>query len=518
MELFIPDRHIVFLCLTIQMTSLSRLVQGRDPECLSIAVVREEIMSPRARPAAAALLCLSLAIAAMAAVGLSCALRLIAQNLIDTAEGAGAEIYQQTGVPLRQAGADPVKSLRDDVELQRFLGTSRASRRSLVYARVETDDGQMVLTAERGATNRLPGNKFPIEDLRRQLRSPLPLALLPALWSPHTFVLRRPISYDGHNFAAIDVGVSTAFMADDLRAQFRVLAWSAIPTLGLTWLAFCLLASRSQTGDSLRPITANHLIEAGLPDGQQARWNISRPGKSPETFTAADDAGVALVQDSLLELLDSIGDGALTIDPRGVVGFANAKARYLLGDRAAMPGQSLGTALGSQHPLVQILEAALAGPARPQHVQLDVFGSRNRFGPITVSAFPAGHDRGLVVLLGEPAPIDELQDGSLLSSEGSPPNGAPRHSALVEITVSEQGKLGIHPSSLRELLDLYFATPNSEASGPALVSRALELHRGIDQQVDRDQVIARIRLPVSSAQNIQALGSSDAVTLAQSRA
>ena len=424
-------------------------------------------MSPRAKSAAAALLCLTLAIAAMAALGLSCALGLIARDLIDTADGVGAEISQQIRVSLLQAGADPLKSLRDDVELQRFLWTSRALRRNLVYAQIETADGHVILTAERGSANWVPKSASSIEDLRGQSRSPIPLALLPSLWSPHIFALRRPVLYDGQSLGMINVGVSSVFVADDVRALARILAWCGVVTLGLTWLAFCLLAGR-------------------LPQ--------------PATLEAGDRSRAG---DGLVELLASLRDGALTIDRQGVVGFANSKARYLLGPQAAMAGKPIRNGLGSEHPMVQIVEAAIAGPAKAQHLHLDIYGSQSRLGTVTVSTFPVSHDNGLVVLLGEPAAIDEVQDGPWPSSSanGSQPNGAPRHAGLVEITLSQQGNLGIHPRYLRELLDLYFSTArNGEQSGSALVSRALELHRGIgQQQAGDDQVIARIRLPVGSA-------------------
>ena len=423
-------------------------------------------MSPRAKSTAAALLCLTLAIAAMAAVGLSCVLSLIARDLIDSADGVGAEIYQKIGVALRQAGADPVKSLRDDAELQRFLWTSRALRRNLVYAQIETAEGQVILTAERGSSNWVPKQASSIEELRRQSLSPIPLALLPSLWSPHIFALRRPVLYDGQSLALINVGVSSVFVADDVRVQARILACCGVVTLGLTWLAFCLLTGR-------------------------------RP--QPAAFEAGDRSSTG---DSLVELLASLRDGAFTIDGQGVVGFANSKACYLLGPEAVSPGKPVRNGLGSEHPIVQIVEAAIAGPARAQHLHLDIYGSENRFGTMTVSTFPLSHDNGLVVLLGEPAAIDEIQDGPwhLSQPDDSQPKAAPRRADLVEITLSQRGNLGIHPRYLRELLDLYFSTArDGEQSGLALVSRALELHAG-QQQVGDDQVIARIRLPVGSPQ------------------
>jgi len=454
-------------------------------------------MSPRAKSAAAAWLCLTLATAGMAALGLDRALCLIARDLIDTADEVSAGIYQQIRVPPLEAGADPLKSLQDDIELQRFLRISQASRRSLVYAQIENADGHVILSADQ-ASNWSPKRASSIEDLRRQLRSRIPLALLPALWSPRTFVYRRPVLFDGHDLETINVGISSALMAEDVRAQTGVLAGGAILTLGLTWLVFCLLASRL-TG-------AREILGAGAATEpivrKRHRWTIPGLGGPPRPLGASDSSDAAAAQDSLVELLDSIRDGALTIDGRGVVGFANSKARYLLGPQAAMPGKSIRNALGSEHPMVQILEAAIAGPVKSQHVQLNVYGSQDRFGPITVSTFPVNREHGLVVLLGEPIPIDQMQDYDSFPADAARPNGTARQSALVEITVSEHGKVGIHPRYLRELLDLYFAAHN-EASGRALLSRAQELHRGVSrQQADDDQVIARLRLAVAPADSI----------------
>jgi PAS domain-containing protein len=457
-------------------------------------------MSPRAK-SAAAWLCLTLATAGMAALGLDRALCLIARDLIDTADEVSAGIYQQIRVPSLEAGADPLKSLQDDIELQRFLRISRALRRSLVYTQIENADGRVILSADQAAPDWISKKESSIEDLRRQLRSRIPLALLPALWSPRTFVYRRPVLFDGHELETINVGISTALMAEDVRAQTGVLAGGAILTLGLTWLVFCLIASRL-TG-------ARDILGAGAAAEpivrKRHRWKIPGLGGPPKPLGASDGSNAAAAQDSLLELLDSIHDGALTIDGRGVVGFANSKARYLLGPQAAIPGKSIRNALGNEHPLIQILEAAIAGPVKSQHVQLNVYGSQNRFETVTVSTFPVNREQGLVVLLGEPIPIDQMQDycGDLFLAETTAqPNGSARHSALVEITVSEQGKAGIHPRHLRELLDLYFAEHN-DACGRALLSRAQELQRAISrQQVDDDQVIARLRLAVASAQSI----------------
>jgi PAS domain-containing protein len=476
-------------------------------------------MSPRAKSAAAALLCLTLTITAMATLGLNWTLRLIAQELIDTAEGAGAGIYERIRVSLLQAGDDPVKSLQDDVELQNFLRTLRASQGRVIFAQVETAGGEVIPSAEEGTANWISKGAPSIEDLRRELRAPIPLALLSTLWGSRTFVFRRPALYDGHDLGIISVGVSSALMADNVRAQTGVLAGGAILTLGLTWLVFRLFASRPSTAfESSGAGAAGEPIRARVRKRHLLPWAIARIGTLPEPF-GASDGNVGVAQNSLVELLESIRDGALMVDGRGVVGFANSKARLLLGPQAAMPGKSIRDALGGEHPIVQILEAAIAGPARPQHVQLRLYGSQNRFGAITVSTFPVNH--GLVVLLGEPAPIDEMQDDSWTSTVtgGSHSKGAARRSGLVEITVSEQGKVGIHPRYLRELLDLYFAT-HDQASGPALVLRAQELHRGINrQQVDNDPVIARVRLDLASAQGIQpVMPTSNGVALAQSEA
>ncbi|GEM_PF-3847649 len=463
-------------------------------------------MSSRARPAAAALLCLTLAISAMAALGLSCALHLLTANLIDTAEGIAAGIDRQIQISLRQAGSgdDPVKSLHDSVELQRLLTTLLALRSGLVYVQMETANGQALWSAERGA-NSIPQEASSLDDLRRRSRSPMALALLPALWSPHTFELRRPVLGGGRNLGTIDVGVSTASMVDGVHAQTWLMIWGGGLTIGLAWLAFCLLAGPSTTRDGLRPGAADNLIEAGLRKGRRLHGAAYPAGRSPEPAGRSDSSDATITQNILVELLDSIGDGALTIDGRGMVGFANSKAHLLLGAAAAMPGKTIRDALGSEHPMVQILEAAAAGPARPQHLQINAYGSHNRLATINVSTFPANHERGLVVLLGEPTPIDEMPEGFPNAVQ---PRGPFYHGALVEITVSEKGIRGIDRGNLRELLDSYFASHDGEASGLALVAQAQELHRAISaeragaEQMHKDRVLARIRLPVGSAQDI----------------
>ncbi len=124
----------------------------------------------------------------------------------------------------------------------------------------------------------------------------------------------------------------------------------------------------------------------------------------------ADRSRLDSDQTHLFDAVRSIQDGVVLLDGNGVVLFANEKAQALLApkkEKEALEGASFATILGNNHPVLALVESAVAG-SEPHDVPLVLPDGIK----LLVSLFRLGRERvpaGLLVVLRDLQPVIELE-------------------------------------------------------------------------------------------------------------
>jgi signal transduction histidine kinase len=373
-------------------------------------------MGLRAKLAGAFVVLLTAAVLAASVVDLSWTLGKMANEVIDSADVVAEEVFEQARTVLARAPADPSAALGSDPGLLSFIRSLQAFATGIVYIGIDNAKGASIVGEPKGAA--LPAGAPPGERLRGAAQKTLPFALLHVLWHEHNYVLQRPILINNRPFAEIRVGISTALIADDVHQ----LVWAM---LGVSLVIILIAASAGGAiGDLLsRSVVA---ITSGVEQLTLGRQGVDLAvsgrdelGTLAEKFNRLSHQVLnernrwENERGGLFTALRSMTDAIVLIDADDIVLFANteAQARLALGPNPC-EGRPLPMVLGYSHPLVRMVEAALATGREAHDVAIELKDSGQHELHCLVSIFPLSRGRdaaGLLVVLRDLKPVAELE-------------------------------------------------------------------------------------------------------------
>ena len=378
-------------------------------------------MGLRAKLPTTFLVLLAAAIIAVGAICLDRILRLMAHEVVVSADLCGKDVFEQVREVLSQSGVtDPAATLRADRRLQAQISSSLAFGQYVVYVRIVSIDGKDLVASDTATAADVGKNKtvLPITDLWQLSESPWPLSLVQALWSDHVYELNRAIDVNSHPFGFIKVGVSTGLIASQVHSVVAEVALITLIAVIVTALVALAL-----TNLILRPVlavtTSMEQLAAGNSD---VKLNV--PG-SDEFSNLADKFNVLSrrirserhrwesERGGMFDALRSIRDAVLLIDSDGTLLFSNTEAQDVLGlpTGGAGEGKSLRLLVGAEHPLMQLIGPALAAGTEVRDVAFEI-GDRFERRRFLVSILSLGQGResaGLLVIMRDLEQMSELE-------------------------------------------------------------------------------------------------------------
>ncbi len=382
-------------------------------------------MSFRAKLTASLVVLLALAIAAVSILEIDRTLQVEAGELVTSGELLADQLFEQMRVSLikRAPSSEPKSVLQQDPCLATLLQSSLAFGKGVVYAAIETPDGKPIVSA--GHNPRLDSvAPLPVERLASQAESWKPLALIASLWQDRIYELVRTVQMNGAPFARINVTLSTGLITERIHRTAEVIAG-----IGLSILVIGSLAILPLTSLLLRPLAVitsgvEQLAAGHSAEGDEETRASVAGGDELSTLAERFNRLVQKVRSERINweaergqffnVFRSITDAVLLLDAQGSLLFANAEALGRLGLPAGglAEGKRLNLLLGTDHPLVRLVEAAYRTGAEVHDVPFEVSedGKRARF---LVSIFSLGQGpkpAGLLVILRDLAPVNELED------------------------------------------------------------------------------------------------------------
>lgn len=372
-------------------------------------------MGLRAKLAGAFVVVLAGAILAASFVNISWALDEMADEVIDSGNVVASETFEQVRTVLAHTRDDPANALRTNPNLLASIESVQAFAKGIVFIDIDGVKGDAIID-ERPTDGAASAPS--IDALRETTHSHLPFPLLHALWHEHNYVLARPILINNQPFAVIRVGVSTALIADEVHQ----LVWATL-VVGLGIILIAAAAGTAIGGLLSRSVAAiTSEVEQLGGDGDEMKMSVGRRdelGNLAEKFNRLSRHVLSErkrwenEQGGPFKALRTMTDAIILLDADGAILFANAdaQARLPLGSSTA-GGRLLRGTLGRAHPLVRMVEAALATGTEAHDVAIELKDRTQRLGQCLVSIFPLSRGReavGLLVTLRDLQPVAELE-------------------------------------------------------------------------------------------------------------
>jgi signal transduction histidine kinase len=376
-------------------------------------------MSLRTKLTLPLLALLALVIASVSAIEIDRTLQVEVGELTTSGRLLVNQIFELMRVALVEATDtdEPKAVLTHDSSLRTALESSLAFGKGVVYAGIETPDGQPIVVA--GQNPQLGSLKAgPISALEEQSNSWMSLSLIAALWGDHTYELSRPVEINGKPFAKIRVALSTDLIAAGVRHSVI-----AITSIGLVILFIGSLALTLLTRFLLRPMAAiTSGVEQLARGGEEIQLAIASHdelGTLADKFNQlaqrvkSDRANWENERGQFFNVFHSITDAVMLLDAQGALLFANAETFGRLGLPAGglIEGKRLSLLLGKDHPLTRLVEAAYRTGAEVHDAPLEL-NDDNTQSRFLVSIFSLGQGpepAGLLVILRDLAPVRELE-------------------------------------------------------------------------------------------------------------
>ena len=357
-----------------------------------------------------------LIVVAVSILQISHSIRLMVDDLGASGELIINEVFEQVRVTLEASHADPVPTLQADRSLRTLIESSGAFAEGVVYVRIETPDGKVILS-EPPQRATAPAPAPPFSMLEQRALSWLGLAQI-YFAGGSTYEMSRTLEIGDQPFALIRVGLSTALTAAEVQSAVRHIAAMGAVVIGCATLTALLLG-----GVLLRPVAA---ITAELEQLAAGRGTKSlRIGGHDELSSLADKFN-ALSQritndrsqweherGQLFDAFRSITDAMILLDENGAILFANAEASGRLGLSAGgmAEGKPLRVLLGKEHPLSRMVEITFATGNHVRDVPLQL-GDGDDSVRLLASIFSLGQGpepAGLLIIVRDMKPVQELK-------------------------------------------------------------------------------------------------------------
>jgi len=339
------------------------------------------------------------------------------ENLGDSGSMLIDQTYEQIRAALSHRTGNPVAILRQDSSLAALLASSSAFGKGVVYARVEATNRELVAgTRDDVASGDSPPPPF--AELTHAARRWSPLARIRALGAERVYEISAPVEINGHPFALIKVGLSTALIADAVdRAVVNVLMAAAAAIL------ISLLGALLSGAFLLGPVAT---ITAGVArlaaGGDSGRLDIAGTDELSSLAEKVNELSMRVRTDRseweddrghFISMFRSIADGLMVLDVEDIVRFANEEAQGLLGLPAGglAHGKALAALIGQSHPLLKVVGAAREVGVQFRDVAIDLEHGGDKKG-LVASVFPMGRDparAGRLVIVRDLNPVLQLE-------------------------------------------------------------------------------------------------------------
>jgi signal transduction histidine kinase len=317
--------------------------------------------------------------------------------MVSELEGTGklliGQIFEQIKFDLKSSPPDPVAALRADSPLAGLIGSSSAFALGVVYARLETPDGQTIVGLK--VANGTESPSFAV--LQRAAASWWPSAPIAAVWGKRTYEMSQVVNLNQKPLGVIRIGLSTALIDAEARRSVNY-----IIAVGAAGVLLALAAAMLVRGLLREPIAA--LIssaQAIAPAGE----TVSLPAAGGDELESVVEKFNQLAaririnraqweteRGQFFNIFRSINDAVILLDAAGAVLFANAEAHERLGLPTGGLAESkpLKLLLGSDHPLIRTIETASATGIEPRDAALDLTPGQTP-ERLLVSLFALGH-------------------------------------------------------------------------------------------------------------------------------
>ncbi len=373
-------------------------------------------MGLRTKIAAIFVLLLVLAVLAVSAMEANHAVGLMVESLGDSGNVLVNQTFEQIRTALEHPQGDPVAVLRQDKSLAALLSSSRAFGKGVVYARVETLNGELVAGTSGDPVSAAPPRPF--ADLRQAAARWSPLGRIRPLWGEHIYEISRPVEINQRPFAIIKVGLSTALIATEVRrAVYNVLFIAAVvivmSLLGALLAGALLLAPVAAITAEVERLAAGRDSGSLLIRGRDELSALARKFNELSHRVRADRVQWEDERGRFINIFRSIDDAVLLLDADGLVRFSNDDAQGRLGLPAGglAQGKALAALIGESHPLVRVVRTARAAGTELRDVAIEE-GHGKEKSRLLVSIFPLSGNSaraGQLVIVRDLDPVQRLE-------------------------------------------------------------------------------------------------------------
>lgn len=375
-------------------------------------------MGLRSKLAIAFLGLLMAVVFAIGAIQINRTMKLMIGDLAASGDLLTGQAYEQMRVTLSSAHGDPLTALAHDASLRALLDSYRAFGKGVAYARIESPDGSVIIATPEspGAPAVPPVQSF--ENLQAETSSWLRMTRVFLLWGDSTYEMRREIRINGKPFAVLDVGLSTALTASELKRSIReVLIVAAVA------VAAAIAAAMFLGGMLLRPVAAMATgvdeLAAGLETQKVRIGGRDELSSLAEKFNRLsqrlnrDRSRWEQDRGQFFSIFRSISDAVLLLDSVGAILFANSEAIGRLGLPAGgvTDGKAIKLLLGKSHPLTRMIEAVYATATEVHDVAIQIDDGTTNSLLVSIFSLGNGHaPAGLLVIVRDLEPVQELEN------------------------------------------------------------------------------------------------------------
>jgi two-component system, NtrC family, sensor histidine kinase AtoS len=387
-------------------------MQGLTGASFPIRFQGAGFMRLRTRLAVLFLVMLSIPIFGMSVLALNYSIDTMVGDLSRSADLLVQQIFEQMKLELARGGADPFAQLQRSATLRKLLDSSQAFGPAIVSASIIAPDGTIVLAAHGDGEGTRATELKSIAQLKDATSGWLPFAAIGEFWTADVYELRKPILANGRPLATVSVAVTTALMADRMRRlRLIVLSTAAAATI-VAWILLSMVTSRIflQLAQIARDFGKLAGADNGIElDGDEELASLSVRFNELSRRVTANRSQLASGGDHLFDVVRSIQDAVLMLDPSSAILFANQQARDNLAPAGEkMEGRTLKAVLGDDHPLVSLAASAIDAGVEAHDVPIEL----ERGSSLLVSFYKLGHGRtpaGVLAILRDMRPVLELQ-------------------------------------------------------------------------------------------------------------
>ncbi len=372
-------------------------------------------MRLRARLAIVALAIILVPIIVMSLISLDSRIDTMIEDMSRSTDFMIEQIFEQVRLALEQADGDVASKLKNNEPVRKVLDSTVAFGPGVVGAALVGTDGKIIVAAHGEGEGKSAPNMPSVAELDANASNWLMFASLPSLLTSKVYEARRRVEINNRPVVTISIGVTTALIADKARHLLMVILTTAGLVIAGTLLVVTLISNRIL--EQLAVLTRGYeQLAAGAnpsaikDSGDNELSTLAEKFNELSRKVRADRSRLDNDQSHLFDAVRSIQDGEVLLDGNGLVLFANDRAQTLLApkkEKEAIEGASLATILGNNHPVLALVESAVAGSEAHDVPLVLPDGVK-----LLVSLYRLGRERipaGLLIVLRDLQPVIELE-------------------------------------------------------------------------------------------------------------